>query len=178
MAILVLGLFTNAHFVRKRERKSLKNLLTLLLGIGILLYAILVQFSEVVKFKPLNYIVAYIGILAMYFGMSFYNFALVSFFNNFYKPKLNKDYIIVLGSGLIDGHKVSKLLGARIDRAIEFYQAQKDQGIRANLYAKAAGLDISGLGGKTALYFLPNALIREYIAILATKKEPTFGGSL
>ena len=82
MAILVLGLFTNAHFVRKRERKSLKNLLTLLLGIGILLYAILVQFSEVVKFKPLNYIVAYIGILAMYFGMSFYNFALVSFFNN------------------------------------------------------------------------------------------------
>lgn len=164
--------------MRKRERKSLKNLLTLLLGIGILLYAILVQFSEVVKFKPLNYIVAYIGILAMYFGMSFYNFALVSFFNNFYKPKLNKDYIIVLGSGLIDGHKVSKLLGARIDRAIEFYQAQKDQGIRANLYAKAAGLDISGLGGKTALYFLPNALIREYIAILATKKEPTFGGSL
>lgn len=246
LVILVIGLFINAHFVLKRERKSFKNLLTLILGIGLVLYSVVAQLSGNIDSKPLNHLLSYCGIMVMYFGLSFYNFILVSFFNNFHKPKLNKDYILVLGSGLIDGYKVSKLLGSRIDRAIEFYRLQKDNHVdskiifsggqgadesipegeamagyarekgvaeediivenksgttlenfkyskeimdrekenyqavfatsnyhvfRANLYARAAGLNISGLGGKTALYFLPNALIREYIAILAMKKK-------
>lgn len=182
----------------------------------------------------------------VYFGLSFYNFITVSIFNGFYRPKLNKDYIIVLGSGLVNGHTVSKLLSGRIDKAIEFYRLQKNnnksskiifsggQGedemisegeamakyalkkelpqrdiiiknkskttwenfkyskeimdtekeaynaifstsnyhvFRANIYARMAGLNISGMGCKTALYFLPNALIREYIAIVIMKKR-------
>ncbi len=41
-----------------------------------------------------------------------------------YFPKKDKDYIIVLGAGLIDGYKVGRLLGNRIDKAIQFYQQE------------------------------------------------------
>lgn len=36
--------------------------------------------------------------------------------------------------------------------------------LRTGIYAKRAGLKMSGIGSKTALYYLPNALLREYIA--------------
>lgn len=246
MTILIIGLFVNSRSVLKKERKTIPNLLTLFLGISLVLYLTIANFREQMTSWTLRYFVVYCGIVIMYFGLSFYNFIIVSMFNSFYKPKLNKDYIIVLGSGLIDGHKVSRLLGGRIDRAIEFYQLQRDnnknskiifsggQGVdeivsegeamskyaldkgvleediiiesrskttlenfkyskeimdkekgtynavfstsnyhvfRANIYAKKAGLNISGIGSKTALYFLPNATIREYIAVLAMRKK-------
>ncbi|MBS9337283.1 YdcF family protein [Fructobacillus parabroussonetiae] len=42
---------------------------------------------------------------------------------------------------------------------------------RAAGYARLVGLDINGIGAKTSSYFLPNALIREYIAILLNHKR-------
>ena len=36
--------------------------------------------------------------------------------------------------------------------------------LRAGLFAKKAGLNIAGIGSKTAFYYLPNAVLREYIA--------------
>ncbi|WP_099223211.1 YdcF family protein [Listeria costaricensis] len=41
---------------------------------------------------------------------------------------------------------------------------------RASLYAKKAGLKSQGIGAKTALYYMPNALIREFIAIVVMYK--------
>lgn len=42
---------------------------------------------------------------------------------------------------------------------------------RAGLYARLAGLPANGIGSKTSKYFLPNAIIREYIAIFMMKKK-------
>lgn len=42
---------------------------------------------------------------------------------------------------------------------------------RAGIYAKMAGLKSEGLASKTALYFIPNALIREYIALVVMNKK-------
>ncbi|EMF0035701.1 YdcF family protein [Enterococcus hirae] len=42
---------------------------------------------------------------------------------------------------------------------------------RAGLYAKQAGLKADGIGAKTAFYYLPNAFLREYIAILVLHKK-------
>lgn len=42
---------------------------------------------------------------------------------------------------------------------------------RASLYARKAGLQSQGIGAKTALYYLPNALIREFIAIVVMYKK-------
>ncbi|WP_163652402.1 YdcF family protein [Listeria sp. PSOL-1] len=41
---------------------------------------------------------------------------------------------------------------------------------RASLYARKAGLKSHGIGSKTAYYYLPNALLREFIAIVMMYK--------
>ena len=43
--------------------------------------------------------------------------------------------------------------------------------MRAGIYARQVGLIMSGLGGKTAFYYLANAVLREYIAYLAMNKK-------
>lgn len=42
---------------------------------------------------------------------------------------------------------------------------------RAAGYARYVGLKIDGLGAKTSNFFIPNAFIREYIALLANHKK-------
>ncbi|MBC1465238.1 YdcF family protein [Listeria welshimeri] len=42
---------------------------------------------------------------------------------------------------------------------------------RAGIYARKAGLKSQGIGAKTALYYMPNALIREFIAITVMYKK-------
>lgn len=42
---------------------------------------------------------------------------------------------------------------------------------RAGLYAKMTGLATNGIGAPTRLYFLPNALIREFVAVLLMNKK-------
>ena len=151
--------------------------------------------------------------------------------------------MIILGAGLINGDKVSKLLSDRIDRAIAVYhrcgkhpilipsggqgndekipeaEAMKayllEKGIpeadivledkstttyenltnskrlidsregekntalvssnyhvyRALRYCGKIGLKCTGIGGHTAFYYWPSAVIREYIAVHAEKKQ-------
>ena len=42
--------------------------------------------------------------------------------------------------------------------------------LRGAVYARKAGLKADGIGAPTAFYFLPSALIREYIAMLVQFK--------
>lgn len=247
LLILIVFLFINASIVLKKESRSLSNLLTLFIGIILSIFFIATSINPEKLPNSLNYLRMYLGLLLGFFGLSFLNYFLSSFLYGIYKPKLNKDYIIVLGSGLIDGNKVSKLLAGRIDRALEFYKLQKKAGksskvifsggqgpnesipeaeamqdyafkqglpeedsiienqskttlenlrfskgimdkasikdyeaifstsnyhvFRAAIYAKMVGLKASGIGGKTAPYYLPNAMIREYIAIIFLRKK-------
>lgn len=45
---------------------------------------------------------------------------------------------------------------------------------RASVYAKKAGLKVHGVGAPTAHFFLPSALIREFIALLFMHKKLTY----
>jgi uncharacterized SAM-binding protein YcdF (DUF218 family) len=49
--------------------------------------------------------------------------------------------------------------------------------LRAGIFARKAGLKIEGIGAKTAFYFLPNAILREYIAYICIylKQNIVFG---
>ncbi|MCG4282420.1 YdcF family protein [Lacticaseibacillus saniviri] len=52
---------------------------------------------------------------------------------------------------------------------------------RAGLFARMAGIHANGIGAATSFYFLPNAVIREYVAIAVMKKRQhmiVFGGIL
>ena len=42
---------------------------------------------------------------------------------------------------------------------------------RAALFAKKAGLNANGVGSYTRFYFLPNAIVREFAAILVLNKK-------
>lgn len=45
---------------------------------------------------------------------------------------------------------------------------------RAGIYARKAGLDSQGIGSKTAFYYWPNAMVREYIAVVVMGRRRHF----
>lgn len=244
---LCIGLFLNARILMKRESRRFANSLTLILGIFLLLF-ILFRMVNPVRFLPNYFEPLYTGVsfIIVYFFLHLTNFLTAYLLYQFNRPKLNQDFIIVLGSGLIKD-KVPPLLASRINKAIDFYWKQAavasppllifsggqgpdedlpeaeamqkyaiEKGIplehtltearsvntfqnmlyskqimdsvkgseynsifttnnfhlfRASLYAKKAGLKSQGIGSKTALYYWPNAMIREYIAIVAMQRK-------
>ena len=246
--VLIVSLIYNARVVFKREGRSLAHGLPLILAVGLMAYWLARSITDDLSLPPYVQVWTYViyGLIGLYlFKFVRYLIATMLLLRN--KPSLNQDYIIVHGSGLINGN-VPPLLAGRIDKAIAFYHLQKEvrqppklilsggqghdeprpeavamaeyarqQGIpekdllledqstttfenmtfskkimdadsgnspyncifatsnyhifRTGLYAKIAGLNIDGVGSKTALYYLPNALIREYIAYVMMNKK-------
>ncbi|MBO0421543.1 YdcF family protein [Enterococcus plantarum] len=246
---LVVFLYWNAIVVMRKEGHSLANLLTLLLAIGLTAFLIFNHYSTRILPQWASLLFGILPLTMFYFSIVFYNFLTISVIYQFNQPKYTQDYIIVLGSGLIDGKTVPPLLGKRIEKAIQFYKAQSsatlnppklvmsggkgddehiaeslamkhyalEKGIpeedilvetnskntlenmkfskeiietdfggtdfhalfttnnfhlfRAGLFAKMANLKADGIGAKTAFYFLPNAFLREFIAIVMMHKR-------
>jgi len=246
---MITFLYWNAMVVLKKESRSLSNLLTFLLALG--LTVLLGFYSYFSLSLPLWGAALFSSLLLVigYFLLVLYNFLTISILYQYNQPKYQQDYIIVLGSGLINGNQVPPLLGKRIEKAIEFYheQVQKtckapillmsggqgndeslpeseamkqfaiERGIpekdilvetesrntlenmnfskkimdqhsnnkdyqaifstnnyhlfRAGIFARVAHLRADGIGAKTAFYFLPNAFLREFIAIVMMKKK-------
>lgn len=245
-------LLWNAIVVWKRESHNLSNMLTLLLAIFlIVLWFANVFMAEHSKFLPdwFNTLISCLPFVGMYLLVCSYNFLANVFLYQFVPRGYKANYLIVLGAGLINGDKVSRLLGSRIDAAIKFANKQikkgrpapkivfsggqgpdeklsearamadyaiehgwdkdlviledksrntlqnmqfsksiitKDYGndeanikffsnnyhiFRAGLFAKMADLAANGVGAPTRFYFLPNALIREFVAILLMNKK-------
>ncbi|GIN39263.1 MULTISPECIES: YdcF family protein [Heyndrickxia] len=244
---LGVGLFLNGRILMKKESRRFSNSLTLILGI-FLLVLFLFRIMNTERFFSTEFHPLYTGatLIIVYFFLHLTNFLTAYFLYQFNKPKLNQDFIIVLGSGLIND-KVPPLLASRINKAIDFYWKQAaatfppiilfsggqgqdenlpeaeamqkyavEKGIpsehtltetrsvntlqnmlyskqimdsikgdqynsifttnnfhlfRASLYAKMAGLKSQGIGSKTAFYYWPNAMIREYIAIIVMQRK-------
>ena len=261
--IILLGLLITPFFLMingvvmlKKEGRQLPHVLSLALGIIILIGEVLVISSLVATFladdiesyKALLGSVPYtaatlMGMTILYGSMSVLIFVIYMLLLQIMPLKSDFDYVIILGAGLIDGEKVSKLLSDRLDKAIDVYrkdpsptklipsggkgsdekiseaEAMKryllEKGIpeediiledrstttyenltnskqliearegrkktalvsnnyhvyRALRYCRKIGLKCTGIGGHTAFYFWPSALIREYIAVHAEKKH-------
>ena len=248
-------LLWNAILVWKRESHTLSNMLTLFLGVGLILLWV-INLLAVNRFLPnwLNVILTVLPFIGFYLVVCSYNFLVNAALYQFVPRGYRADYLIVLGAGLIDGDRVSRLLGNRIERALKFAQKQQAKGrpapkiifsggqgpdeklseakamadyavghgldprlvlledrstttlenmtfskqlitsdyqgtraqprvkfftnnyhtFRAGLYARQAGLPANGVGAPTRLYFLPNALIREFVAVLIMNKRRHF----
>lgn len=248
-ALQAILLFWNAAIVWRRESHSLANSLTLYLGIGIIILPFVIKlirahlpvfWAEVFTTFPV--------LCILYAIFWFYNYLTVLVLYQFYWPRHNKDFIIVLGAGLMNGDQVTPLLAQRINKGIQFYQRQfKKTGhapkmifsggqggdetmpegeamrqyavahgvgandalaetaskttyenmvfskkiidespvkkpktifvtnnyhtFRAAIFAQSAGLKATGIGSKTAGFFLPNAVMREYIAIVMRQRK-------
>ena len=254
--LLLLGLFLtvgvymfiaflafNTYAILKREKRDLKHFLTLILAIGLLLVIIIPRFIDMTVFPQIMGYVIYSAYgLVIYYLLHLAQFVVSIALYNFSRPRQEQDYIIVLGCWIQNG-KVTPHLAKRIDKAVEFYNKQKEfrkpprlilsggkgpdescseaeameqyaleKGIpredllveskssctlenmkfskeimdsesggkpykciyatnnyhllRAGIFARKAGLKINGIGAKTAFYFLPNAILREYIAYI------------
>lgn len=252
-AILILACFANFAVLIRREGFRKSYLLVLALGIFTLIANILGYLQQRSVFsRNADIFIAYANILVLYGVFVSLNFLISSFLCGLYHPRYNKDYIIVLGAGLIDGVRVSKLLANRLDKAIVFYNKQQaknkkppklllsggkggdeilseafamqtyalEKGIpiedtileenstttyenmlfskkiiqnrskdkkckviyatnnfhllRAGIFARQVGLHAPGISAKTAAYYYPNALIREFIATLFINKKRHF----
>jgi len=241
----------NAYVVWQKESHTFSNMLTLFIGLGLIFLFFAPSIANALHIPKL--IQLFIGTIVtvhlLYLPLFFYLYLSSLIIYQFNRPRYQQDYIIVLGSGLINGEIVPPLLASRIDRAIKFYQRQLKKGhtapklvfsggqgsdeklpeavamqryaiaqgipveqtlvepksvntlqnmqfskqviaadtdkpnpkvifstnnyhtFRASLFAKQAALQADGIGAKTSKYFLPNATIREFIAILAMKKR-------
>jgi len=238
----------NAQILIKREGRSLAHILPLALALFLAIYWGSMRLVDGLVLPSYIHIWIYViyGLIGLYL-FRFIRYITATILLLVSKPKLNQDYIIVHGSGLINGN-VPPLLAGRIDKAIAFYHAQKkvrqppklilsggqgsdepksealamaeyaqNKGIprkdllleekstttfenltfakkmmdeesgtnnytcifstsnyhllRTGIYAKLTGLHIQGIGSKTALYYLPNAFIREYIAHVMMNKK-------
>ncbi|WP_157417431.1 MULTISPECIES: YdcF family protein [Bacillus cereus group] len=245
---LMFGLFLNARILMKREGRRFTNCLTLLAALGMLFFMLLpiINPASLVS-SHLEPIFAAISLISFYFFIHLSNFLSAYFLYQFNRPRRNQDFIIVLGSGLIND-KVPPLLASRINKAIDFYWKQvavntpptiifsggqgPDEGLpeaeamqnyavekgipiehtvqenrsvntyqnmlfskeimdslkpegkyksifttnnfhlfRAGIYARQAGLNSQGIGSKTAFYYWPNAMIREYVAIVVMGRK-------
>lgn len=126
----IIILFTTGKTVIKREGFSLSHVLSILLGIGTIVSSfILPIFMDKIESKILIGIMGFFITIFSYFVLGFIIFLTSSLIYNLWYEKRNKDYLIVLGAGL-SGDKVTPLLAGRIDKAIEFYNSQKEKGIK------------------------------------------------
>ena len=121
---LMFGLFLNARILMKREGKRFTNCLTLIAALGILFFMLLPIINPASLFSPhFQPIFAGISLITLYFFIHLSNFLSAYFLYQFNRPRCNQDFIIVLGSGLIND-KVPPLLASRIHKAIDFYWKQ------------------------------------------------------
>ena len=236
-------LIVNGFIMIKREGFKLTSLLPILFSIMIILgevaliYAVLF-FPQNPSERVLSYVALFFGFAIFYASTIFLAFMTYSVCLRFVPKKLDYDYVVVLGCGLVDGELVGKLLGNRIDKAIQIYEnsmtdchfvcsggqggdekiseaeAMRNylirQGIpersiilentstnteenlrnskaiidarpgrkriaivsseyhilRALIYAHDLDFPVTGFGGRTAFYYWPSAMIREYVAIV------------
>ncbi|QGV25761.1 YdcF family protein [Lentilactobacillus kefiri] len=243
-------LFVNAIVVWRKEEYSLSGSLTLIAGVGVVLVDILIFFNPINAPAPIQtFIMTFLTMLILYILLTVWNTISSMLLYQLYFPRNNKDYIIILGAGLIDGHKVGRLLGGRINKGIEFYNhqihkankhakiilsggqggdekvpesvAMRDYALehgarradmmvetksintyqnmqfskkiiegdanssqvrvifvtsnyhtlRAGILARKVGMNAFGIGSKTPFYYLPNAVIREYLAFVVMHKK-------
>lgn len=134
----------------KKEGKSLANLLGVLLCSVLLIgasgaffsYDVLDHFMDVHSYAGYCFslwIEGLFAVLVSYFEAMFYATVFISVKAGRHKPKLNKDYIIILGCRMRDDGKPAGLLRARINRALEFAKLQKKETKKNLIFVPSGG---------------------------------------
>lgn len=127
-------LLINGFVVIHREGFSLSNLVSSLFGILIILgeAASIYSLSGVdpLENKLRFALIVAFGTFVFYTSMVFLAFMFYSFFIQIIPRKIKFNYVVVLGAGLLDGERVTKLLAERIDKGIAVYRHSLKKGCR------------------------------------------------
>ncbi|MEU4173433.1 YdcF family protein [Streptomyces sp. NPDC026665] len=127
--VLVLLLIANGVKMIRKEGRRLGNLLSLLAGLAIggvvALFGYVMLYPSHVKIIILITLIPMIGYVSFLF-LCFLGYA---FLYGRLRVRRDVDFVVVLGSGLIGGSRVSRLLANRLDRGRAVYE---DQAARSN----------------------------------------------
>ena len=139
LLIFFSGIFLiyNGFILLKREGKSKVNYLSLVMGILIIAFYIIIFVraygSDYFIFYQ-NHLLNIFFIFVIYsyiiFGFAFAGFFLYSLLYNFIPKRKNYDFIIIHGAGLLNGERVTPLLKRRIDKAVEAFKKSRNSNIK------------------------------------------------
>ncbi|AHH99449.1 YdcF family protein [Kutzneria viridogrisea] len=238
-------LIANGVTMLRREGRSLGNLLSLLVGLGIIGFVLLGMFAAGTRNELLMAVVFSLTAVLGYISFVFVCFLLYALFYGRIRYRRDADFVVVLGSGLLGGNRVPPLLAGRLDRARTAYEAMRARGgqpliltsggqgpdedlpegramadylvaagvpeehllvedrsatteqnltfsraimaehkpdyrcvvvtsnyhvLRAALLTRRTKVNGQVIGSRTAMYFLPSAVIREFVGVLAEHK--------
>ena len=137
--VFLSGIFLiyNGFVLLKREGKSKVNYLSLVMGILIIAFYIIIFVraygSDYFIFYQNHWLnIFFIFVIYSYviFGFAFAGFFLYSLLYNFIPKRKNYDFIIIHGAGLLNGERVTPLLKRRIDKAVEAFKKSRNSNIK------------------------------------------------
>ncbi len=163
----------------KREGFSLSH--TLSVAFGIFYFSYLVIAPILVNKSPLaSNLYSFSSAIVFYFAFLLFLYTLSSLLNIFPHHKKNYDYILVLGSGLIEG-RVPPLLGSRMDKALAY--GKKHQSTSTYVFSGGKGVDETRPEGEAMEEYalnkgLPQSHIIAETLSTSTKENIQFSYSL
>ena len=136
------ALIVNGFLLVKFEGRRLCNLLSFFVGLflfGVFFFVFCLPFY-IQRHELWFPMPVYVGIVVLvgYFTFLFISFLISSLLFNLNKPKLDQDYIIILGCGLLYD-KPSPLLMQRIDAGYRFYKRQQKYNAHLPMFIVSGG---------------------------------------
>ena len=123
-------LIINGIQMIRRESLSAAHILSLCLGIfvgigEIASFIFMFGIGDSFSLYNVNNLLLLLAFTVFYFSFLVLCFVLYSVFMQFMPHRMNFNYIIIHGCGLLGGEKLTKLLSNRVDKAIEIYEKCK-----------------------------------------------------
>ncbi|MFC7219566.1 YdcF family protein [Streptomyces polyrhachis] len=123
--LLAVGLIANGITVVRREGRSLGHLLSLLAGVLIIGALALLGAALLAREVALTATAVAVALLLGYFAFLFTSFVLYGVLYGNFPTRQDAQSVIVLGSGLAGGERVTPLLAARLERGRTAFDALK-----------------------------------------------------
>lgn len=133
----------------KREGFTWRNMLGVILGIGLCFLSLLPFFIRIPSFVSYpgtelsaymtEYIHALIRMFTVYLECLLFGSVISGFIAARHIPKFDKDYLLILGCMIQKDGSLTKLLQSRVDRALEFARMQKEKTGKELVFVPSGG---------------------------------------
>ncbi len=130
LAPLLVAVYLVANGVTMLRRESVRpaNLLSLLVGVGILAVIGFRLATPLTSSDELGLSATIVMLLFGYVSFQCVSFVLYAFLYGRLRVRRHADVVVVLGSGLLDGGRIPPLLASRLDRGVTVFRALAARG--------------------------------------------------
>ncbi|MEE4545903.1 YdcF family protein [Streptomyces sp. V4-01] len=139
IVVLAWFLISNGAVMVRKEGASPANLLSLAAGLSLVALLVLLCATVVSRDRALTVVTGTAVALAGYLGFLFLCFAGYAFVYGHLHLRRRADFVVVLGSGLVDGSTVPPLLASRLEKARVVHQRLSRRGRRPVVLITSGG---------------------------------------